>query len=564
MLLLLILTADPDHLDINDIGQRVFLPSSYTSGPRYMHQCYQDSMAIAWYFRKVNLFLTMTTNPQWPEILRALLPGQTAYDHPDLVARVFQMKKEAVLNYITKHGIFGKTVTHVYTIEFQKWGLPHMHLLIFLEEPFKLLTPDAVNKCIWARWPNPTTQPLLFETVKKCMVHGPCGPDKPSAPCMVNRKCLKGFPKPYTETTTMDGSGYPHYHQPNDGRAYKINGRMVDNRWIVPFPPFLLAVFDCHINMEVVVSLASFKYISKYIQKGSDRSLLEIDMKNEVKRWRDGRYISPPDAAWRIFHFKTHEQLPNVVRLQVHLLNQHMFTFNPDLNLTTILDQGARAETTLTAYFKANAHLGPVGEEARKHTYQEFPRFFVYNMSQRKWTLRRQLRFALGCMYFIKPTAGEVYYLRTLLTVVKGTTSFKDLLRVPGHAHPFTTFHAACLAQGLLEDDGEWRICFQEASLMQTGTRLWQLFATLLLFTDISQPAILWRDFQEHICDDLEHHVRALGLSNPTPDVVYDYGLFLLDKLLQDSGCLLQDWPSMPKFSRIGLAIAITPSLLST
>ena len=538
---------EPDNLDINDIGQRVFLPSSYTGGPRYMHQCYQDSMAIARYYRKVDLFLTMTTNPQWPEILQALLPGQTAYDRPDLVARVFQLKKEALLNYITKHGIFGMTVAHVYTIEFQKRGLPHMHLLIFLDEPFKLLTPEAIDICIWARWPDPETQPLLFETVKKCMVHGPCGAENPSSPCMVDGKCSKGYPKSYTESTMMDGSGYPHYYRPDDGRAYEVNGKMVDNRWIVPFPPFLLALFNCHLNMEVAVSLASFKYISKYIQKGPDRGLLEIDLKNEVKRWRDGRYISAPDAAWRIFHFKTHEQVPNVVRLQVHLPNQHMVTFNPNLDLQTILDRGARSETTLTAYFKANSDPGPLGNEARRHTYQEFPRFFVYNKSQHKWTLRQRSRSALGRMYFIKPTAGELYYLRTLLTIVKGATSFEDLRRAPGHAQPLPTFHAACLARGLLEDDGEWRICLQEASLMQTGTRLRQLFATLLLFTDVSQPAILWNDFQEHICDDLEHRIRGLGINNPTPDKIYDYGLFLLDKLLQDSGRSLRDWPSMPQ-----------------
>jgi hypothetical protein len=54
---------DDDNLDLNDLGQHVILPSSYTGGPRNMTQGYQDSMAIARYFRKVDIFLTMTTNP---------------------------------------------------------------------------------------------------------------------------------------------------------------------------------------------------------------------------------------------------------------------------------------------------------------------------------------------------------------------------------------------------------------------------------------------------------------------------------------------------------------------
>ncbi|KIM40031.1 hypothetical protein M413DRAFT_29163, partial [Hebeloma cylindrosporum] len=136
---------DDDNLDLNDLGQRVILPSSYTGGPRNLGQGFQDSMAIARYFRKVDIFLTMTTNPRWAEIERELLPGQTAYDRPDLVTRVFQLKKKAVVDYIYKFGVFGSVAAYVYTIEFQKRGLPHMHILIFLKEPYKLLTPEAID-----------------------------------------------------------------------------------------------------------------------------------------------------------------------------------------------------------------------------------------------------------------------------------------------------------------------------------------------------------------------------------------------------------------------------------
>jgi hypothetical protein len=81
--------ADPDNLDLNEIGQRIFLPLLYIGRPRNMGQCYQDSIAVARYYRKVDLFIMMTTNPNWEEIQRELLPGQTLYDRPDLVAWVF-------------------------------------------------------------------------------------------------------------------------------------------------------------------------------------------------------------------------------------------------------------------------------------------------------------------------------------------------------------------------------------------------------------------------------------------------------------------------------------------
>ena len=50
-----------------------------------MAQCYQDAMAVARYFGKIDYFITMTANPKWREIQENLLPGQSATDRPDLL-----------------------------------------------------------------------------------------------------------------------------------------------------------------------------------------------------------------------------------------------------------------------------------------------------------------------------------------------------------------------------------------------------------------------------------------------------------------------------------------------
>ena len=264
--------ADAINHDANleDIGQRFILPSSYTGGPRYMKQCLQDSLALARYHRHIDLFVTVTCNPNWPEITRELLPGQTAADRPDLCARVFHMKKKVIIEEIYKKGIFGKAVAYVYTIEFQKRGLPHAHILVFLEDGEKILTPADIDTAIRAYWPDPEREPLLFETVKRCMVHR-CG-DR----CLKDGKCTKKFPKAFQPHTSIDGEGYPLYYRPDDGRGYEVNGIMVDNRWIVPYNPYLSAKFDCHINVESLVSFSTLKYVHKYIHKGSDRATLEV------------------------------------------------------------------------------------------------------------------------------------------------------------------------------------------------------------------------------------------------------------------------------------------------
>ena len=131
--------------------------------------------------RKLTFFLMMTANPNWPEITHELLLEQAVNDQPDLVSWVFQLKKKALLNAILKDGIFGPCITHVYVIEFQKQGLPHMHLLIFLKGEYKLLTSEVIDTIISAKWPDPDTQPWLFEAVKSFIVHGPCGALNPKA-----------------------------------------------------------------------------------------------------------------------------------------------------------------------------------------------------------------------------------------------------------------------------------------------------------------------------------------------------------------------------------------------
>ena len=216
-------------------------------------------------------------------------------------------------------------------------------------------------------------------------------------PCMENGKCTKGYPKLFAKFTTMDKHRFPIYFRPNGGRSYSIGGIHINNQWIVPFCPFLSAAFDCHINVECTASLGSFKYLFKYIQKGPDLASLEINDRDEIKRYTEGCYISPSEAGHRIYQFDVHGQVLNVVRLQVHLPGQHMVTFDPDENIDAILVRASHERTTLTAYFEVNAHPGDFGVEARKYTYQEFPQHFTWKANGKKWSIRclREYRFTV-------------------------------------------------------------------------------------------------------------------------------------------------------------------------
>lgn len=78
----------------NKIGKRIVLPASFIGGPRDMRRRFLDAMTLVQDDGKPDLFITMTCNPQWPEIHDNLKPGQTAQDRPDLVSRVFRAKIE--------------------------------------------------------------------------------------------------------------------------------------------------------------------------------------------------------------------------------------------------------------------------------------------------------------------------------------------------------------------------------------------------------------------------------------------------------------------------------------
>ena len=236
-----------NNLNLAEHGQRIILPSSFSGGECHMTQLFQDAMAISRAFSKPDIFVTMTANPNWPEIQSQLLwevpPGaganhqrrqQHASDRPDIVARVFELKKDAYLKDI-QNGLFGRVVRIVYTTEFQKCGLSHMHALIFLHPDDKILDANQVDNIVSAQLPDPNTDPLLFETITNCMLHGPCETVKPKAPCMVDRKCGKHYPKEFNENTIYGENGYPQYARPNNGRTVRKNNHDYDNRHVIPY-----------------------------------------------------------------------------------------------------------------------------------------------------------------------------------------------------------------------------------------------------------------------------------------------------------------------------------------
>src|SRR6202453_2341635 len=548
-----------DHHPVNlgQQGTRIILPSSHPGSARHMYQLFQDSMAIARHCQTPDLFLTMTANPNWPEIQEALLelngenddpdrPSkcQTAADRPDIVVRVFHQKVKALLKDI-RGGLFGKVAGLVYTIEFQKRGLPHIHILIFLHHLYKIFNADDVDKIVSAQLPDAVAHPMLHQTVTKCMLHGPCGPDFPNALCMIDGKCSKHFPKDFVEETRFGDDGYPEYARPNNGRIFtSTSGKTFNNSDVVTYCPLLSARYDCHINVEICTSIKAIKYIHKYIYKGHDLATMEVgggqQQVDEIKDYVSGCYIGSMSSCWYIFEFPMHQKSPTVYCLPIHIEGQQLVYCNDDDDVEAVADHAENKDTRLMGWFKANQSI----PEANNYVYQDFPQQFTWNAKTHKWN-RCQRGFAIGRMNFVHPSAGERFYLRTLLTIIKGAKSWDDLKTVDGILHP--TYKAACLTLSLLEDDGEWNVCLQEAGQMQTGGQLRLLIATILLHCLPAEPAVLWNNHKVKICDDLRARlINHHHIPEPTDDQVFDYGLYLINRLLLQSAKDLTHFPPMP------------------
>ncbi|KAG7972490.1 hypothetical protein I3843_07G186700 [Carya illinoinensis] len=434
----------------SNIGKRIILPSSFIG---------------VQHFGKPDIFLTMTCNPNWEEILEQLNPHEEVQNRPDLIARIFRAKLEELKIDLFKREIFGKVTTYVYTIEYQKRGLPHVHFLIILQKDWRIYAPETFDEIVSAEILNKTRNLHLYKVVLRHMMHGPCGILNPANICMdKDGICKNRYPKEFTANTTIETDCFPSYKRSNNGVIARIRGKDLDNRWVVPYNPYLVSKYNCHINVEICCTVKAVKYLYKYIYKGHDRVAFNIISKennqqiDEIEQFQSGRWITPPEAMWRIYGFTLNEIYPSVYSLHLHLEDQHLVSFHAHEDLNNVLNSYTSKKSMLTEFFYRNQ----IDENARKLLYREFPEKFVWDSQCRIWTPRKK-KTVIGRIVTANPFEGERYYLRMLLNHIKGATSFEKLRTVNGVVLP--TYREAATSHGLLNKDKLWERFEKEMSI---------------------------------------------------------------------------------------------------
>ncbi|MGA1502986.1 MAG: hypothetical protein ACO38Z_10310, partial [Candidatus Nanopelagicales bacterium] len=548
--------SDNGQPNAERIGKRVVLPATFGGSPRDMQRRYLDAMAmLARFGPRPDLFVTFTCNPGWSEITEHLLPGQVASDRPDVVARVFTIKLKALMDEITKEGIFGKCQAFCYSIEFQKRGLPHCHILLILDPRDKIKEASDVERIVCAELPPDRGSghadeqgAILRARVTRDMLHSRCVRDdgspvldaagKPARQCLQDKhpdadtpvfECSKHFPKSFsTETAWRQGDKYPTYRrrEPASYAGARFTSRAgddYDNRWVVPYSPYLLLRYDAHINVEAVISPFRIKYLYKYIHKGGDRATVEQTRErrqgtaaaarsdsnepvDEIADYQDLRMIGSIEACWRIFAFDMANRDPAVYALPVHLENRQHVTFHGG-NVQQLAQEPP--DTALTAFFKFNA----ANPECRV-PYARFPETHCFSKDTKKWRTRKR-GFAIGRVHWAHPTDQERFNLRKLLhhDISAGATRYADLRTVDGHEH--ATFTLAARALGLCQDDEEWRETMAASVVTAMPAQIRDLFCTLILECEVSDKLALFREFAADMAED---YLRDEGVEESKGD----------------------------------------------
>ncbi|GJW16859.1 DNA helicase [Tanacetum coccineum] len=163
--------------DGSDCGGRLILPQSFIGGPRYMYAHYLDALAICRIHGNPSFFITFTCNVKWPEITEYMddFPGLTTTDRADIVDHVFEMEIRQFVKYQRDAKPFGKIIAVLYTVEFQKRGLPYCHTLVWIDESSRVQMDEDIDAYISVKLPSKDIDPECYRIISEFMIHGPCG-----------------------------------------------------------------------------------------------------------------------------------------------------------------------------------------------------------------------------------------------------------------------------------------------------------------------------------------------------------------------------------------------------
>ncbi|KAJ3702052.1 hypothetical protein LUZ61_005757 [Rhynchospora tenuis] len=438
--------------------------------------------------------------------------------------------EDARLTYLY-HNQDSLRVDMIYTVEFQKRGLPHVHIVVWLADRHYLSTPSGVDSIISAELPDPSVDPEGYGAVSRFMIHGPCGAAQPSSPCMDDGKCKKYYPKEFASSTILTHDDFVRYKRRDLGVTVEKNGVVLDNRHVVPHNIKMLLKYDAHVNVERCHSTSMVKYLFKYLSKGHDRAVISVQSTAASSRTS----TASNSASGPSTRQETAQEAVDEIR---HYLDCSDFQ-----ELYEIAENDFFGFTKLMAWFELNK----TDELARNLTYIEIPTKFTWKQDIKAWERRKQNRKRLARMLFVHPNVGELYYLRMLLNIVRGPTSFEEVRTIDGVL--YSTYKEACDALGLLDNDNEWLYTLQQVAGSATSQEVRRLFVDILLYSEVTSALQLWDACWRLMGDDILYKIRhryRIPEFNCSDLILKDHILYELEDMLLSRGRSL-DFVKLPQ-----------------
>nr|GFB12558.1 hypothetical protein [Tanacetum cinerariifolium] len=230
------------------------------------------------------------------------------------------MKLDQLMKDVKELRLFRRVQPAVYTVEFQKRGLPHAHICLLLHKDDKVPNVEHINKYISAEILDPNDDPDLYKLVLNFMMHGPYSEDDPSQACMVDRKCSKHFPKKFMQHGSIDSDGCPVYRRRDDEKYVEKSGHHLHNGFVISYNATLL---KHRVSTELYEPAMTID--GEQIKKPID----------EIKAYLDCIYLSTYEEAWRLFGFEVQYRTPFVERLSFHLPGEQQVLYDENFDLET-------------------------------------------------------------------------------------------------------------------------------------------------------------------------------------------------------------------------------------
>jgi hypothetical protein len=187
-----------------------------------------------------------------------------------------------------------------------------------------------------------------------------------------------------------------------------------------------------------------------------------------------------------------------------HLIGENSIYFTDNQQMEHVLEKPSVTESMFTSWLETNSKYSL----ASKLTYGEFVTKFVYKRKTKTWAPRKR-GYTIGRLIWVPPSTGELYYLRMMLTVVRGPTSYDQIKNVAGVQ--LKTFRDACYAMRFLGDDKEFIGAIKEAKDWGSGFQLRMLFVGMLLSAVMDRPCYVWDETKVWLADGVLYKQRKIA-----------------------------------------------------